>query len=95
MRPTQVKLATRRQPGRDYRTVDQDRPHLQGAVTKNIVRKTDMAFNQRLGNIWLIGIVLVMLTAWPSSPVQAGGEPVYCDCSPVARPADWECGQPK
>ena len=54
-----------------------------------------MAFNQRLCNIWLTGIVLVVLTGYPSSPVQAGGEPVYCDCSPVARPADWECGQPK
>ena len=54
-----------------------------------------MAINQRLYKIWLIGIVLLVLTGYLSSPVQAGGEPVYCDCSPVARPADWECGQPK
>ena len=54
-----------------------------------------MAFNQRLGNIWLIGIVALVLTGFLSNPAQATGEPVYCDCSPVARPADWECGQPK
>jgi hypothetical protein len=64
-------------------------------LLQNIVRKTGMIIDHRLRNIWLIGIVLVVLTGWPSSPVQAGGEPVYCDCSPVARPVDWECGQPK
>jgi hypothetical protein len=54
-----------------------------------------MAFNQRLYKIWLIGIVLLVLTGCPSNPAQVTGEPVYCNGSPVARPAGWECGQPK
>lgn len=54
-----------------------------------------MAIDHRLYKIWLIGIALLVLTGFLSNPAQATGEPVYCDCSPVARPADWECGQPK
>jgi hypothetical protein len=54
-----------------------------------------MIIDHRLYKIWLIGIVLLVLTGCPSNPVQVTGEPVYCNGSPVARPAGWECGQPK
>jgi hypothetical protein len=54
-----------------------------------------MIIDQRLYKIWLIGVVALVLTGCPSNPVQVTGEPVYCNGSPVARPAGWECGQPK
>ena len=54
-----------------------------------------MSIDRRLCKIPLIGIVTLVLTGCPSNPVQVTGEAVYCGCSPVARPADWECGQPK
>ncbi len=54
-----------------------------------------MTINHRLCKTSLIGMVLLVLTGCPSNPAQVTGEPVYCNGSPVARPAGWECGQPK